>query len=927
MGGVPVTGKLGTGAVVRRFAPDGPGSGAFWSAAADALVPWLGDAAAAADGPPAVVVPRGALVGPLQRAVRARLAVPGRPWAPPPIRPCAAWADELAPAVPVDALARTLALLEALDAALPNSLPQRAPADRLAFAGGLLEVLDAFAQAGAAGRLGDPDWIATVVEAFGSPAAETRLREDLSLLERIARATEGAGVDPVAQGIERMRRLVAAWAARGTRIAWVGWQPPEPLEALLLAELEARLPPGRLLRLEPDWAAVGRAAPLLAAAWPECFDDAPPRPLRERRRQWAAKAPATLGPVPTILHAADREREAQLAAQWVHARLAGAALAGAATVPTLAIVALDRWLARRVRALLERAGVLIDDREGWLLSTTVAATAAMGWLDAVAADGYYDDLLGWLDSRFVRPPGGLVLRDWIERRATRHGYLRGWDGLRGDADRAAPEGLARLRELAERQVRAQPLRAHLDALEHAMRWAGAPRRLAGDAAGRQLLSRLESLRRTADAEGHARALPFAEFRAMLAMTLERHRFYGPIESPVELLTPVDAAGRAFDAVLVLGASDAALPAAPGALPLVNEPLRALIGLPTAASAAVRQQRDLALLLALSPDTAITCRTDPGDGTRPSPWVERLEAMLDDTPLALREDRPGQPRELVPARASRPGLAFGGLPTTLSVGALERLVACPFRFLVQDGWRLREADQAVDVPGVRERGELVHEVLERFHREAPARGVVLAESGRAGARALIIEVTDAVAARELATGGGALGELAEWHATLDRYLDWAIEDASRGWNWLDGERPGGTDLRIEARDGPRTVRIEGRLDRLDEGPQGLRVVDYKLGAPDRLKRIAAEPDHAAQLALYTLIAAEAGTVVEGGYLSLRRDSVTWVPLSQPAASVLAGWRTRLPVLLARIQDGEPLHASGVECGHCASRGLCRKGHWS
>ena len=214
-----MTGKLGTGSVVHRFVPDGPGSGAFWSAAADALVPWLGDVAAAADGPLAVVVPRGVLVSPLQRALRARLALPGRPWAPPPIRPCTAWADELAPAVPVDALARTLALLEALDAALPDSLPQRAPADRLAFAGGLLEVLDAFAQAGAAGRLGDPDWIATVVEAFGSPAAETRLREDLSLLERIARATDGAGVDPVAQGIERMRRLAAAWTARGARIA------------------------------------------------------------------------------------------------------------------------------------------------------------------------------------------------------------------------------------------------------------------------------------------------------------------------------------------------------------------------------------------------------------------------------------------------------------------------------------------------------------------------------------------------------------------------------------------------------------------------------------------------------------------------------------------------------------------------------------
>jgi ATP-dependent helicase/nuclease subunit B len=925
LSGVPAAPDPVAGVAVSRFAPAGPGGPAFWAAAADALVPWLGPAADA--GPPAVVVPRGTLVAPLQRALRQRLAAPGRPWAPPPIRPCGAWADELAPAVPVDPIARTLSLLEVLDAAMPDSLPQRAPADRLAFAQGLLDVLDAFAQAGAAGRLDDPAWVGAVVEAFGSPAAEERLREDLSLLARIARATDGAGVDPVAQGIGRMRRLAGAWAARGTRVVWLAWQPPDPLEAVLLAELARRLPPDRLLRLGPDWTAIGRAMPLLAAAWPECIDAVPPPPLRERRRHWAERPAEALGPIPAILHAGDREREAQLAAEWVHGRLAEAADAGAASVPTLAIVALDRWLARRVRALLERAGVLIDDREGWLLSTTVAATAAMGWLDAVASDGYYDDLLGWLDSRFVRPPGGQALRDWIERRATRHGYLRGWDGLRGDVETPPPEALARLHELSGRQARMQPLGAHLDALEEAMRWVGAPRRLAGDAAGRQLLTRLESLRRTARSDDHARALPFAEFRALLAMTLERHRFYGPIDSPVELLTPVDAAGRAFDAVLVLGASDAALPAAPGPLPLVNEPLRALIGLPTAASAAARQQRDLALLLALAPVSAMTCRTDPADGTRPSPWVERLEAVTTQATLSEREDRPGVPRVLVPTPASRPGLALGGLPRRLSVGAIERLIACPFRFLVQDGWRLREADQPVDVPGVRERGELVHELLERFHREALARGVVLDAGGRAQARALLLEITDAVAARELATGGGALGELAEWRATIDAYLDWALADATLGWAWLDGERPGAVEVAFDAADGPRSVRIEGRLDRIDTGPRGVRVVDYKLGDPARLRRIAGDPDHAAQLALYALMATEVGEVAEGGYLSLRRDAVKWVPLSRPPDEVLAGWRHRLPAVMTRLQDGEALHASGVECGHCASRGLCRKGHWS
>jgi RecB family exonuclease len=1003
---------------VRRFAPAGPGWAAFWTAAARALAPWL---AAPGGAPVAIVVPRGALVGPLQRALRAVLAPPGRAWAPPPIRPLPQWADDLAPAVPVDALARTLGLLQVLDEAMPDSLPGRSPTDRLSFAAGLLDVLDAFAQAGAAGRLADPAWVAAAVEAFGSPAAAERLRDDLALVGRIADALAPSDGDPIAQGIARMKAVGAEWARRGTRVVWLAWQPPEPLEAVLLAELDARLPAPRLLRLEPDWSALGEAAPLLRAAWPERFDG-PERPLRERRLRWR-EAPA--GPQPAILHASDREREAQLAAEWVHRQLAGRpgstpgpasgpaapapaarsrgspspvasslpaapspaasspaasspaapppaapspaasspaasspaasspaasspaasspaasspaapppaapspAASSPAAPPRLAIVALDRWLARRVRALLERAGVLIDDREGWLLSTTVAATAAMGWLDAVASDGYYDDLLGWLDSRFVRPPAHRALRDWIERRATRNRYLRGWDGLAGAVEAPAPDGIQLLVEMARQQRRPQPLQAHLARLDVALRWTGATRRLAADAAGRQLLGLLDALRRAAAAPGHARALPFAEFRALLAMVLERHRFFGAIDSPVELLTPIDAAGRDFDAVLVLGASDGALPAPPSPLPLVNEPLRAMLGLPTAATLAGAQQRDLALLLTFATSSAMTCRTDPSDGTRPSPWVERLEAILSDDPMHERLSQPGVVRALLSAPATRPAVALGALPASLPVGGIERLVACPFRFLAQDGWRLREPRQAVDVPGVRERGELVHEILDVFHKAAQARGLVPQAGTRDALRTMLLEATDAVAGRELAAGGGTLGEIAEWRATLDAYLDWAIGDATAGWRWAAGEQDGSATLGwADAGGKPRSLRIDGRLDRLDRGMEGLRIVDYKLGALDRLKRIAAAPDQAAQLVLYAWIASAQGAVAATGYLSLRRDGVRWVPLDAPAEAVLAGWRDRLPAYLARIDDGEPLIASGTECGHCASRGLCRKGHWT
>ncbi|MEI7447840.1 MAG: PD-(D/E)XK nuclease family protein, partial [Burkholderiales bacterium] len=378
---------------------------------------------------------------------------------------------------------------------------------------------------------------------------------------------------------------------------------------------------------------------------------------------------------------------------------------------------------------------------------------------------------------------------------------------------------------------------------------------------------------------------------------------------------------------MLVASDCARPAAPSPLPLGNEPLRSVVGRPTATSAARAQQRDLALLLALAQGAAVTCRTDPGDGTRPSPWIERLHAMTHETRLAETHDEPGRPRAIDARPAARPALPFGPLPARVAVGGIERLVACPFRFLAQDGWRLREPDEPVDVPGVRERGQLVHAILERFHRDARERGLRFDAAGRDTLCTLLVDTTETAAARELARGGGALGEIAEWRATLEGYLDWAIADAALGWVWTDGERPGAIEVRWPGPGGERTLRIEGRLDRLDDGPGGRRVVDYKLGEPGRLRRIAADPAQAAQLALYAWIAGDEAEVAESGYLSLRRDGVKWVPLGRPASEVVADWRERLPAVLARIETGESIVASGAACDHCASRGLCRKGHWS
>jgi ATP-dependent helicase/nuclease subunit B len=892
------------------------GDPGVWAAVADAIVEAMRGTEPSGW---AVVVAHAAVAPALREALRRRCAADGRPWVPPPIRTPQQWLDALAPAAAIEPGVRVLDAMAALEAAAPQAAARRAPADRLAYADGVLQVVDATRRALALGLIdGAASAEAGLGRGYVGAAAETHLQADLSLLRQLANALGDGAPSPAEIEATRLQRVARHWAAGAAGVAWIDWQPPGPAEAALRRAFEAAAPAGCWLRVGPDPATLAARAPVLAAAWPECFG-LPLLPL-PRRRAAALEAPSPAGPL--VLHAHDREQEALLAAHWVHARLREARAAGN-DAPRLVIVALDRWLARRVRALLERAAVLVDDREGWLLSTTVAAHAVIGWLDAVRSDGYWDDLLGWLDSRFVQPPGGRALAGWIERQAAEAGWLRGWSALAADDDGSAPEALAALCRLAAQQGARQGLAAHLATLVAVLAWAGATGPLAQDEAGRQVLALLQGLRRDAARVAQAAPMSCAEFRAWLAVLLERRRFHGAIDSPVVMCGLADAAARAPESVLVLGAAQGLLPSAPPPLPLLTDASRAALGLPTAAAFGAAQQRDLVLLLASAASAAITCRTDAADGTRPGPWVERLHDVAGDGgPLGERDDRCGVVRPLSGEPVPRRETALGTMPVRIAVSGVERLVSCPFRFLVHDGWRLREPAQPADVPGARERGDLVHAVLARFHALVAERGLPLDFDHRPALRDLLVAVTDD-ADHGRGAGGAVLGEAAEWRAALDGYLDWAIGDAAAGWRWLEAEADASLQVLPPDDEGRGGVRVDGRLDRVDVGPVGLRVIDYKLGDPARLKAIARDPSRAAQLALYAWMREGDAPVATSGYLSVRRDATGWLPLAGPLDAAVGLWRERLPDALRRIRAGVPLAAIGGDCGHCAARGVCRK----
>ena len=121
----------------------------------------------------------------------------------------------------------------------------------------------------------------------------------------------------------------------------------------------------------------------------------------------------------------------------------------------IALVAQDRLVARRVRALLERAGVLVQDETGWTFSTLAVSTVLMRWLDALQSDFYYQDLLDLLKSPFIFADQSAQERKHavyqLEQLVRKHGVASHLDTFldlaHGEAD--VQTTLARLRQAAE----------------------------------------------------------------------------------------------------------------------------------------------------------------------------------------------------------------------------------------------------------------------------------------------------------------------------------------------------------------------------------------------------------------------------------------------------------------------------------------------
>jgi ATP-dependent helicase/nuclease subunit B len=711
------------------------------------------------------------------------------------------------------------------------------------------------------------------------------------------------GNDAIAWRYAQMMQLAESAAEP---LVWISPLEPDEMEQAFLQCYARRQP---VLPIMLDWRA-SAVHPVYASAWPE---------IVEAAETSSAQPPVIATPNGISLCAAQSmEEEAQQGAQTILDWLQSGK-------SQIAIVAQDRAVARRIRALLERAKVFVTDETGWKLSTTRAAAAIVAWFDVIAARAETIALLDFLKSPYLfsRHADKAAQIMTIELALRRANVLGGWDAAIAALSHCPGQAelLSQIAEQAKRFSGRKTLSEWMAATVSALDQLEMRTALAADAAGEQVLAMLEMMLRSDASPTHA--FSFAEWRALVGSQLESTAFIAPSRDRRVVMLPLNGARlRSFDAVLVVGADADHLPSQLDDVLFFSNAVRRELGLATREKLHREQLRDFVEVLSANEEVVLSWQAHKNGEPNPvSPWLARLQLML------ACSGAPELPQHHVEFPMQRLAITLPSmpkpsapqlLPQKLSASDYNSLVACPYQFFATRMLGLSGLDELSDMPEKRDYGDWLHQILKIYHETIRDQKIVTAQR-----ESLLKEISEKILGAELEKNAAALAYYVRWQKVMPAYLSWANEREKQGWQFAFGEQ--WLERAITWQDG--TVTLHGRVDRIDVHESGERaVLDYKTQSHTVLHaKIRLKEDH--QLAFYGLLS-EARTDA-AHYVALELSKGKTGDIAAPDYDK---WQRALDAQIKEgmqaIAHGAPLCATGIEsiCQYCDVRGLCRKGAW-
>ncbi len=414
--------------------------------------------------------------------------------------------------------------------------------------------------------------------------------------------------------------------------------------------------------------------------------------------------------------------------------------------------------------------------------------------------------------------------------------------------------------------------------------------------------------------------------------------------PLEVMTPQDADGVQFDALWVLSCDDVQWPQQQPLSPLLpQEWQRQRVKGCDPLNARQWAEALLTRLQGAAGQVCFSCseREEPGGesvrsltpllGAMDSHLVNPLEReiwWLPQQPLVLEEIEE-------PSVALSEGGAVRGGSTLLANQS-----QCPFRAFVRHRLLATALEQPQPGLDARERGSLLHELLERCWRELGQRSGVLQQMDDGALRSLVYKVAGGVVEQFRHRLQARIGPrfAANEHERLSQLALRALQ--------LDRQRQ--MPFRVEEMERQHQVELAGltfsvKMDRVDQIADGGRIlIDYKSGKVNRSDWQGERPA-APQLPLYAILLDQVSAVLYG---QIRAEEVCYrgeqqeasvmegvagggrspaVAVSEAWREQLQAWRVVLEALAQEFRDGvatvDPLHGSS-SCQYCGLEPLCR-----
>ncbi|QWE26018.1 PD-(D/E)XK nuclease family protein [Polynucleobacter sp. AP-Ainpum-60-G11] len=650
----------------------------------------------------------------------------------------------------------------------------------------------------------------------------------------------------------------------------------------------------------------------------------------------------------------------------------------------IALVAQDRLVARRARALLARLGpsLKIQDETGWKLSTTRAAAALNSWLELLRAPPEGPsaaDLLEFLQNPFLdlgkclnanstrdaESLNGLVaqLEDILIASQAKSGWETFHMAIEGSVSHGSVAPNPLLLELLQsirgrlnrwRGVKINCALAHQYLIDDLIQ-IGMTQGLEKDSAGKQLLELLETF--DFDVEHQQIAMRLNEWLSLLKTVIEESSYeeMGVSAAATLSILPLSSTRfREFEAIVMVGCDEQQLPAFSEPPLFFSDALNRLLGGSSIEAQFVQQARDLSQLLTSfsSVDLLWQSKSKSGEPLRASAWIQRLQMDLPNwqaqNASALFAPRSGAaiPSQMAIAKID----SDLPMPVSMSPSAYKALRDCPYKYYVRSLLGLRKLKGFEEGFDASLAGQTLHKILRNFYHamksEAQKSSSPMTadlELRRAWMQDQLTLISEQVFKRLIEGDARVLGVLRDWQKQIPSFIHWQLEREAQGWQFHDAEVKVGFDLPFTDVDGnERHIRIEGYADRFDvsiHDSKAASVIDYKnqnlTKVEWRSEAVLDDP----QLLIYARASNESKKIS-----GREVNAAEWVALKadvkkegDEAARTVA--IEAMPELMQEFSEqmtedvqslwsGKPLKAFAPDsvCQYCEARGICRKGMW-